>query len=125
MTRVELVIDELVLHGVSPLERHAISDAIEVELRRLLATGRSWHSVGEANVESVTVRDVRVSGSRDLALGTAAAIHHAALGTHRSALGMNGATLGAHRSSPGAHLQAPATHHPANGAHSSAASAKR
>ena len=34
--RMELVIDELVLHGFDPRQRHAIGDAVEAELARLL-----------------------------------------------------------------------------------------
>lgn len=34
--RIELVIDELVLHGFDPRERHAIGDAVSHELTRLV-----------------------------------------------------------------------------------------
>ncbi len=33
--KIELVIDELVLHGVDPRQRHAIGDAVALELTRL------------------------------------------------------------------------------------------
>jgi hypothetical protein len=35
--RIELHIDELVLHGFAPGDRHAIGDAVQHELTRLLA----------------------------------------------------------------------------------------
>lgn len=34
--RVEIVIDELVLHGFSPTERYDIGDSLSVELERLI-----------------------------------------------------------------------------------------
>jgi len=37
--RVELVVDEIVLHGVDPRERHRIGDAIERQLQARLARG--------------------------------------------------------------------------------------
>ncbi len=35
MTRIEFVIDELVLHGVEPHRRHLVADAVQRELSRL------------------------------------------------------------------------------------------
>lgn len=35
--RVELIIDELVLHGFAPGDRHAIGDAVQSQLQLLLA----------------------------------------------------------------------------------------
>jgi hypothetical protein len=35
--RIELIIDELVLHGFAPGERHAIGDAVQAHLESLLA----------------------------------------------------------------------------------------
>ena len=37
--RVELVVDELVLHGVDPRDRHRIGDAIERELKARMVRG--------------------------------------------------------------------------------------
>jgi hypothetical protein len=34
--RVEIVIDELILHGFSPAERYAIGDSLALELERLI-----------------------------------------------------------------------------------------
>jgi hypothetical protein len=34
--KIELVIDELVLHGFDPRQRHAIADAMEYELTRMV-----------------------------------------------------------------------------------------
>jgi hypothetical protein len=36
-TRVEVTIDELVLHGFAPVDRYAIAEALEQELTRLLS----------------------------------------------------------------------------------------
>jgi hypothetical protein len=36
MTEIRLHIDELVLHGFDPRQRHAIADAVQAELTRLL-----------------------------------------------------------------------------------------
>lgn len=35
--RIELIIDELVLHGFAPGDRHAIGDAVQAHLENLLA----------------------------------------------------------------------------------------
>lgn len=37
--RVEIVIDELVLHGFSPADRYAIGEALSMELQRLVVAG--------------------------------------------------------------------------------------
>jgi hypothetical protein len=37
--RIELIIDELVLHGFAPGDRHAIGDAVQAHLESLLAAG--------------------------------------------------------------------------------------
>lgn len=37
--RVEIVIDELILHGYSPAERYAIGDSLSLELERLVMDG--------------------------------------------------------------------------------------
>jgi hypothetical protein len=36
---VELHVDELVLHGFAPRDRHAVGDALRAELTRLIAEG--------------------------------------------------------------------------------------
>jgi hypothetical protein len=41
MTEIRLHIDELVLHGFDPRQRHAIADAVQAELTRLLADSLS------------------------------------------------------------------------------------
>lgn len=51
--RVEVVIEELVLHGFSALERHAIGDALSGELERMFMQGdykRSFHQNREAAI---------------------------------------------------------------------------
>lgn len=37
--RVEVEIEELVLHGFAPLDRHAVAEAVQRELARLVAAG--------------------------------------------------------------------------------------
>ena len=41
MTEIRLHIDELVLHGFDPRQRHAIADAVQAELARLLTDSLS------------------------------------------------------------------------------------
>ncbi len=38
-TRVEIIIDELLLHGFSPAERDAIGASLSLELQRLISAG--------------------------------------------------------------------------------------
>jgi len=59
--RIEVLIDELVLHGFEPHERHTLGDAIRGELARLLtldAAGRDRPRA--ADVERVVVPVVRL-----------------------------------------------------------------
>jgi hypothetical protein len=66
MTRVELVIDELVLHGFEPCQRHAIADAMvaqlqtlsPAQLRVLIAAHRDSQSTPVLRAPDVTRRDV-------------------------------------------------------------------
>jgi hypothetical protein len=49
--KIELVIDELVLHGFDPRQRHAIGDAVARELTRLArAHAREWRGHQSMNV---------------------------------------------------------------------------
>ena len=69
---IELVIDEIVLHGFDPRQRHAIADAMTAELTRLLqaqagqlGAGRSA-DVAHANggtFESPPSRPARATGT--------------------------------------------------------------
>jgi hypothetical protein len=79
-SRIELHVDELVLHGFPPGDKHRIADALQAELHRLLA-GR-----GLPARESFTARDTsftfsptegpRVAGRR-IAAAVHAALAHA------------------------------------------------
>ena len=52
--RIEVLIDELVLHGFDPRERHAIGDGLTTELGRLLASDvQSWGGARAADVPHV------------------------------------------------------------------------
>jgi len=68
MTEIRLHIDELVLHGFDPRQRHAIADAVQAELTRLLTD-----SLGDpASLEaSPSANHRRVdAGTFDLVPGT-------------------------------------------------------
>ena len=52
--RIELVIDELVLHGFDPRHRHAIGDAVKAELTRLMA----GHAVDAESYQPVAIDHV-------------------------------------------------------------------
>jgi hypothetical protein len=65
VTRLELVVDEVVLHGIDPRDRHRVGDAIERELRARIAResvveriARDVHSREQVvtNVVSASVR---------------------------------------------------------------------
>ena len=64
---VELHIDELVLHGFAPTERHAIGDTVESELRELLVKQQSL-SLSLANREIDRID----AGEFEIASGAAA-----------------------------------------------------
>ena len=45
LMRIDVLIDELVLHGFDPRERHAVGDGLSAELTQLLAAdAASWTS---------------------------------------------------------------------------------
>ena len=53
--RIELVIDELVLHGLDPRHRHAIGDAVQRELARQLASQageRRWTAMSADAIDA-------------------------------------------------------------------------
>lgn len=57
--RIELVIDELVLHGLDPRHRHAIGDAVQRELARQLATQaveHPWTAMSTDAIDAGTLR---------------------------------------------------------------------
>jgi hypothetical protein len=79
--RIEVLIDEIVLHGFEPHERHALGDAIRDELARLLAIDAAGGDRPRAaDVERLVVPGVRLArGGTGAALACAvrAAIHTA------------------------------------------------
>ena len=73
--RIELRIEELVLHGVDAADRHRIGDAVERELVRLLAQGPwSLHLSTGGDIDRIEGRSHRLTGrASPTAVGTAAA----------------------------------------------------
>jgi hypothetical protein len=79
--RIEVEIEEVVLHGFGPLDRPAVGAALEAELARLLSTRES-----DLRARRVTVHDAGIlrlsKGQGELALGRslARATHDAVRG---------------------------------------------
>jgi len=77
--RIELHIEELVLHGFAPGDRHAIGDAVHHELTRLLVEqGLDTSSIASGERAHVNAGDVHVAPeSRPQAVGAqvAQAVH--------------------------------------------------
>ncbi|MCC7362774.1 MAG: hypothetical protein IT303_00245 [Dehalococcoidia bacterium] len=83
MTEVRVHIDELVLHGFDPHQRHAIANAVQAELARLLAApfpAPAGGPVAERRLDAGTVS--LEPGARPAAAGAhvAAAVHRAVTG---------------------------------------------
>jgi hypothetical protein len=70
--RVEVHIEELVLHGFSPADRHLVAEALESELARQLRDGLPAALVdGGAAIERVDAGAVRVTNpARPASVGT-------------------------------------------------------
>lgn len=66
--RIELVIDELVLHGLDPRHRHAIGDAVQRELARQLATGAVAHSWTPRSADAIDAGTLRIAAGLSPAL---------------------------------------------------------
>ena len=84
---VELHIDELVLHGFAPTERHAIGDTVESELRELLAKQQSlpW-SLANCEIDRIDAGEFEIaSGAPAQTSGgrVAEAINRALVGLRR------------------------------------------
>jgi hypothetical protein len=77
MTEIRLHIDELILHGFDPRQRHAIADAVQAELTRLLTDSLGDPSSFETNPPASYGRVD--AGTVDLASGTLPAGTGAAL----------------------------------------------
>jgi hypothetical protein len=87
--RIDVRIEELVLHGVAAGDRHRVADAVQVGLHRLLAErGLPAWTTGRANVDTLVADQVvKAKSGRDPALGAgiARAVHGASNGARSSA----------------------------------------
>ncbi len=76
---IELHIEELVLHGVAPGDRHAVGGAVQAELTRLFAESgaprglAAGGSVGR--IDAGTVNLTNGAGADGLGTGVARAVH--------------------------------------------------
>jgi hypothetical protein len=73
---VTIHIDELVLHGFDPRDRHAIGDALRDELAALVAGGRALPG-GSANIDRLDAGSIAIDGVRSPAAprAIAGAVH--------------------------------------------------
>lgn len=77
-TRVEIVIDELVLHGFSQADRHAIGEALSLELQQLIAAGNPTQLAGLKSAPTIRAGNIHLkSGAKPSAVGEhiAGAVH--------------------------------------------------
>jgi hypothetical protein len=75
--RIELIIDELVLHGFAPGDRHAIGDAVQAHLENMLAAD-STVPQRDISVDSLVPQQVVLSPKATagtIGSGIAQAIH--------------------------------------------------
>ena len=77
--RIELHIEELVLHGFDPHQRHAIGDAVRTELARLIEGGALHPDALDLTPKSFTLR----AGAHAAGEGIAKSVHSALGGTRR------------------------------------------
>jgi len=76
--RIEVLIDELVLHGFEPDDRHALRDGLGAELARLLAPdAASWTRPLATDVERVVAPGVGLARGGAAAPALAGAVHAA------------------------------------------------
>ncbi len=69
--RIELVIDELVLHGFDPRQRHTIGDAVATELTRLArAHAKELSGRGPLDVARLDAGVFETSGRAPASAGT-------------------------------------------------------
>jgi hypothetical protein len=76
--RVEILVDELVLHGFSPAERYAIAESLARELQQLVAAGNPGELAGLGNSSVLRANNVTLSaGTKSPAVGAqvAGAVH--------------------------------------------------
>ena len=73
-TRVEILIDELVLHGFSPADRDVIGDALQRELGRLVTGSQLGEQASTRSIDTVrTPRPVISAQARPAVVGAQAA----------------------------------------------------
>jgi hypothetical protein len=58
--KVEIIIDELVLHGFNPADRYAIGEALSAELERLVAGDPGANLLGH-NVDTLSAKPVNLA----------------------------------------------------------------
>jgi len=69
-TRVEVLIDELVLHGFSPAERYAIGEALSQELQQLMASGDPGALANLGNIPILRTNNITLEpGAKSQAVG--------------------------------------------------------
>ncbi len=76
--RVEILIDELVLHGFSPAERYAIGEALSLELQRLVTAGHPAELAKLGNIPALRTNNIILkSGAKSQTVGAqvAKAVH--------------------------------------------------
>jgi hypothetical protein len=79
--RIEVLIDELVLHGFDPRERYAVGDGLSAELTRLLAAdAASWTSPCRHEIARVAGPQVAIAPGQAAGPALAGAVR-AAIGT--------------------------------------------
>jgi hypothetical protein len=76
--RIEVLIDELVLHGFDPHERHAVGDGLSAELTRLLAAdAASWTSPRRHEIARVAGHEVTIAPGQAAGPALAGAVRSA------------------------------------------------
>jgi hypothetical protein len=76
--RVEILIDELVLHGFSPADRYAIGESLSRELQRLVAAGNPGELAALGNVPELRAANIRLAAdakTQTVGAQIAAAVH--------------------------------------------------
>lgn len=70
-TRIEIMIDELVLHGFSSAERYAIGDALSQELQQLITAGNSTELASLGNIPFLRTNNITLNeGAKSAAVGS-------------------------------------------------------
>ncbi len=78
-TRIEIIIDELVLHGFPPEQRHAIGESLSAELQRLVAAGNPTDLANLNSTPVLRASNISLkSGAKSQQIGAQVAktVHH-------------------------------------------------